>query len=42
MKLKEDKSLDLVKDDEFPGFLYANVQLESMNPSLRKPFDLAP
>jgi hypothetical protein len=24
-KLTEDRSLDLITDDEFPGFLYANV-----------------
>lgn len=24
-KMTEDRSLDLVKDDEFPGFLFANV-----------------
>lgn len=25
LKLKEDRSLDLITDDEFPGFLYANI-----------------
>lgn len=25
LKLTEDRSLDLVSDDEFPGFLYANI-----------------
>jgi hypothetical protein len=32
LKLREDRSLDLVSDDEFPGFLYASVQLQSTNP----------
>jgi Ca2+-dependent lipid-binding protein len=38
IKMKEDRSLALVKDDEFPGFLYANVQLMSVNPGPRKAF----
>lgn len=25
LKMKEDRSLDLISDDEFPGFLYANI-----------------
>lgn len=36
--MKEDRSLMLVHDDEFPGFLYANIQLMSVNPGPRKPF----
>jgi len=29
LNLKEDRSLGIVKDDEFPGFLYIKVQLFS-------------
>ncbi len=35
IKLKEDKSLGLVSDDEFPGFLYARVQLWGVAPPSR-------
>lgn len=38
IKLKEDRSLDLVRDDEFPGFLYVNIQLMSTNPGMRQPY----
>jgi len=38
-KLTEDRSLDLITDDEFPGFLYANVQLMSKMPGKRKPYE---
>ena len=26
-ELKEDRSLDLIKDDEFPGFLIAHIEI---------------
>lgn len=35
--LKEDRSLDLVTDDEFPGFLFLKISLFANNPSPRAP-----
>lgn len=37
IKLKEDTSLDLVQDDEFPGFLYVRISLLKMAPPERVP-----
>ncbi len=39
LKLREERSLDLLKDDEFPGFLYARVQLFAMTPPKRVQVD---
>mmetsp|Transcript_31029 Transcript_31029/g.28217 ORF Transcript_31029/g.28217 Transcript_31029/m.28217 type:complete len:446 (+) Transcript_31029:579-1916(+) len=38
-KLKEDKSLDLVTDEEFPGIIYARIQLFGSNPPERRPLN---
>lgn len=35
LPLKEDRSLKLLTDDEFAGFLYCKLQLLAMNPPLR-------
>ena len=39
LKLKEDRSLDLVTDEEFPGFLYVQAYLYAMQPPPRKALD---
>lgn len=36
LELKEDRSLDLVKDDEFPGFLIVKVSLLKFKPRKEK------
>ena len=35
--MKEDRSLDLVEDDEFPGILFAQISLYTGKPPDRKP-----
>lgn len=37
IKFKEDRSLDLITDDEFPGFLFASINLYAINPPERLP-----
>jgi hypothetical protein len=36
IELKEDRSLDLVKDDEFPGFLVVKVSLLNFRPFMER------
>lgn len=38
VELKEDRSLDLVKDDEFAGFLVVKVSLLRMRPKKERVF----
>jgi len=39
IKLKEDRALDLLSDDEFPGFLFVKVTLYQINPPIRPPLE---
>ena len=39
IKLKEDRALDLLTDDEFPGFLFVKVNLFQVNPPIRPPLE---
>lgn len=39
IKLKEDRALDLLSDDEFPGFLFLKVSLFAVNPPVRLPLE---
>ena len=39
IKLKEDKALNLLSDDEFPGFLFVKVSLFAVNPPPRPPLE---
>ena len=37
--MKEDKALNLLSDDEFPGFLFVKVSLFAVNPPPRLPLE---
>ena len=39
IKLKEDRALNLLSDDEFPGFLFVKVNLFCVNPPIRLPLE---
>lgn len=39
IKLKEDRALDLLSNDEFPGFLFIKVSLFCVNPPPRPPLE---
>lgn len=39
IKLKEDRALNLLSDDEFPGFLFVKVSLFAVNPPSRPPLE---
>jgi hypothetical protein len=39
IKLKEDRALNLLSDDEFPGFLFVKVSLFCVNPPIRLPLE---